>query len=245
MSLATQRLDKFLSTFCQISKGDVRILLAQKRVFVDDQLAQGIEQRVNKFSKISLDGEVLQENRAHYVMLHKPIGVVCATEDDKHKTVIDLLDFEFKHELHIVGRLDLNTSGLVLLTNDSRWSEAITQPQEEIEKTYQVTLKHSIDESYVSAFKKGFYFDYEGITTQPSTLKIIAQNEAEVILTEGKYHQIKRMFGRFRNQVLALHRSQIGGLVLEQHLKPGMSRRLTQTEVALFGTNQNKQQSKE
>jgi len=234
MSLATQRLDKFLSISCQISKGDVRILLAQKRVLVDGQLAKGIEQRVNKFSKISLDDKVLQENSAHYVMLHKPIGVVCATEDDKHQTVIDLLDFEFKHELHIVGRLDLNTSGLVLLTNDSRWSEAITKPSRKIEKTYQVTLKYSIAQNYVSAFKEGFYFDYEGIKTQPSTLKIITSNEAEVILTEGKYHQIKRMFGRFRNPVVKLHRSQIGSLLLDQQLTPGQSRLLTETEIKLF-----------
>jgi len=238
MSLATQRLDKFLSTSRQISKGDVRILLAQKRVFVNDQLAQGIEQRVNKFSKISLDGEVLQENRAHYVMLHKPIGVVCATEDDKHKTVIDLLDFEFRHELHIVGRLDLNTSGLVLLTNDSRWSEAITKPSRKIEKTYQVTLKHPLDESYINAFKAGMYFEYENITTQPSRLKILAPNKAEVILTEGKYHQIKRMFGRFRNQVLALHRSQIGSLNLDQNLLPGQSRLLLAREIDLFKPQQ-------
>jgi 16S rRNA pseudouridine516 synthase len=203
-------------------------------VIVDDSIASEIEQRVNKFSKIEVDGKVVQNNPTYYVMLHKPVGVVCATKDDKHQTVIDILDLPFKHELHIVGRLDLNTSGLVLLTNDSRWSEAITQPREKIEKTYQVTLKYPINESYVSAFKKGMYFKYEDITTQPSILKKLSDNKAEVVLTEGKYHQIKRMFGRFRNQVLSLHRSQIGFITLDQSLLPGESRLLLDREIDLF-----------
>jgi len=234
LTLKTQRLDKFLSEQCNLAKKQIRIILAQKKVFVDDNIASEIEQRVNKFSKIVVDGKVVQNNPTYYVMLHKPVGVVCATKDDKHQTVIDILDLPFKHELHIVGRLDLNTSGLVLLTNDSRWSEAITQPCKKIEKTYQVTLKYPIDESYVIAFKTGMYFEYEDITTQPSRLKILTPHQAEVTLTEGKYHQIKRMFGRFRNQVLALHRSQIGFLNLDQSLLPGESRLLLAREIDFF-----------
>ncbi|MAG76647.1 MAG: 16S rRNA pseudouridine(516) synthase [Colwelliaceae bacterium] len=234
MSLASQRLDSFLAKHCGISKRDVRLMLAQKRVLVDGQLAANIEQQVNKFSLIALDEEVIQNNPAYYVMLHKPIGVVCATKDVKHSTVIDLLPYDFKEQLHIVGRLDLNTSGLVLLTNDSRWSEAIIQPSQKIEKTYQVTLQTPIDESYVDAFAQGMYFGYENITTLPAKLKILDTHVAEVKLLEGKYHQIKRMFGRFRNPVIALHRSQIGDLVLDTELSSGQSRLLTDSEVCLF-----------
>ena len=234
MSLSTQRLDHFLAKQCQISKGKVRLLLAQKRVCVDGTVNCSIEQSVNKFSKISLDGNVLQDNPAYYVMLHKPVGVVCATKDNQHSTVIDLLPFDFKDQLHIVGRLDLNTSGLVLLTNDSRWSEAITQPEQKIEKTYQVTLEKPINNSYIDGFKQGMYFKYENITTQPADLTIINQHCAQVILTEGKYHQIKRMFGHYRNPVVGLHRSQIGNLKLDNKLTSGQSRHLTEREVALF-----------
>lgn len=234
MSLATQRLDSFLAKHCGISKRDVRLMLAQKRVLVDEQLAANIEQQINKFSLIVLDEEVIQNNPAYYIMLHKPVGVVCATKDDKHSTVIDLLPYDFKEQLHIVGRLDLNTSGLVLLTNDSRWSEAITQPSQKIEKTYQVTLQNPIDESYVDAFAQGMYFGYENITTLPAKLKILDTHKAEVKLLEGKYHQIKRMFGRFRNPVTALHRSQIGDLMLNTELSSGQSRLLTDSEVCLF-----------
>lgn len=231
MTLATQRLDNFIAKYCKISKGDVRLMLAQKRVKVDGELALGVDQRINKFTSIALDNKTIQDNQAHYVMLHKPVGVVCATKDVKHKTVIDLLPFDFKHELHIVGRLDLNTSGLVLLTNDSRWSEAITQPVQKIEKTYQVTLQNPLNESYVEGFWRGIYFSYEDITTLPAKLSITSENTAEVKLVEGKYHQIKRMFGHFRNPVMALHRSQVGDITLDANLSVGDSRILSQQEV--------------
>ena len=234
MPLLTQRLDKFLSEHCNLAKKHIRIILAQKKVLVDGSVAFGIEQRVNRFSKIEVDGKVVQNNPTYYVMLHKPVGVVCATKDDRHQTVIDILDLPFKHELHIVGRLDLNTSGLVLLTNDSRWSEAITQPREKIEKIYQVTLENPIDDSYIVGFEQGMYFDYEKITTQPAKLRILAKYQAEVTLTEGKYHQIKRMFGRYRNPVIALHRSQIGNLELDRDLAIGQSRPLTESEINQF-----------
>lgn len=234
MTLATQRLDKLLSQHFKISKGDVRLMLAKGRVKVDGLIANDISRLINRFSQVTIDDELIHGSVAHYVMLHKPVGVVCATKDDKHKTVIDLLNYEFKHELHIVGRLDLNTSGLVLLTNDSRWSEAITSPKEKVEKVYQVTLQNVLDETYISAFNEGMYFSFEDITTQPASLKIVDKHIAEVRLIEGKYHQIKRMFGRFRNPVVKLHRSQIGEIFLDQSLSVGESRKLTPAEVALF-----------
>ena len=234
MTLSTQRLDKFLSQHCQVSKGDVRLMLAQKRVHVDGELALDIEQQVNKFSKICLDNKLIQDNPAYYVMLHKPVGVVCATKDKQHQTVIDLLEDDYKHELHIVGRLDLNTSGLVLLTNDSTWSEAITQPQQKVEKTYQVTLQNPMNERYIDQFSRGMYFEYEDIITQPAKLTLLDEYNAEVKLTEGKYHQIKRMFGRFRNPVVSLHRSQIGHIQLDDSLAVGQSRQLSQIEVDKF-----------
>lgn len=234
MTLATQRLDKLISLHCDVSKGDVRIVLAQKRVSVDGKIATDIGMRINKFSQVMLDDELIFGQAAYYIMLHKPIGVVCATKDEQHKTVIDLLDYEFKHELHIVGRLDLNTSGLVLLTNDSRWSETITSPDNKVEKVYQVTLKNELTQEYIEAFSEGMYFGFEDIVTQPAGLEIIEKNTAEVRLTEGKYHQIKRMFGRFRNPVIKLHRSQIGEIFLDPNLSIAESRKLTAAEIAAF-----------
>lgn len=230
MSISRARLDRFISEKCQVNRKKVRLLLAQKRIIVDGTIATSIDQPIHKFSIISLDNKIIQKHKALYIMLYKPIGVVCATKDDKHKTVIDLLDTSLtpdeKASLHIVGRLDLNTSGLVLLTNDSRWSEQLTSPKSKVSKHYLVTLQNPLSEEYVQVFSKGMYFAFEDITTKPAILKIISQYQAEVTLTEGRYHQIKRMFGRFDNPVIALHRTSIGNYVLDDKLNEGESKLL-------------------
>ncbi|MFD2165087.1 16S rRNA pseudouridine(516) synthase [Thalassotalea euphylliae] len=235
MSISHQRIDKFIAEHCGVSKKAVRLMVAQKRIVVDGEAVISVDQIVNRFSQIALDGEVIQNNQPVYIMLHKPVGVVSATIDEKHKTVIDILASSFDksicEELHIVGRLDLNTSGLVLLTNDSRWSSALTLPDSKVEKKYRVTLKNKVTEEYVDAFTAGMYFGYEDITTRPATLEIIDEYTTLVTLTEGRYHQIKRMFGRFRNPVVGLHRFAIGNIVLDDKLQPGDSRPLSPEEV--------------
>jgi len=227
------RIDRFISKECQIKRKYIRILIAKGAVSIDGQPASDVSQQVDEFSHISLNGQILQNNNPLYIMLNKPIGVVSATKDSQHKTVIDLLTHPTKEQLHIVGRLDLNSSGLLLLSNDSRWSSKLTEPQHKVEKRYIVTLKYPINSDYISAFAQGFYFEYEDITTKPAQLKILSEHVAEVVLTEGRYHQIKRMFGRFRNPVLQLHRSAIGNLVLDPQLNAGESRELTAAEVLI------------
>lgn len=240
------RLDRFISHHIQIPKKQVRLLLAQGRVLVDGAIARDIDLQIDQFSHIICDGLVLQQRQARYIMLNKPVGVVCATKDDKHRTVIDLLRETVDYppngiqpnsnqvhcdDLHIVGRLDLNTSGLVLLTNDGQWSKRIMSPEHKVDKVYLVTLKNPIDEDYIQAFADGFYFAFEGITTLPAKLQILSRHCALVTLQEGRYHQIKRMFGRFRNPVVALHRLSVGELRLDDTLLPGQSRQLTVDEV--------------
>ncbi|SFG76278.1 pseudouridine synthase [Neptunomonas qingdaonensis] len=225
------RLDRFLSSYLQINRKDVRLMLAHNRVTVDGVVAKNIDQLVDEFSRIVLDDRVLQTNSRVYLMMHKPVGVVSATKDEQHRTVIDLLDNRVdKNALHIVGRLDLNSSGLLLLTNDGRWSRQLTSPQNKVTKVYQVTLQNPLSQEYIAAFEEGMYFAYENITTQPAKLQILSEFVAQVSLTEGRYHQIKRMFGRFRNPVLHLHRTAIGALSLDPGLAPGQSRELTAYE---------------
>ena len=225
------RLDRYLSAQLGINKKDVRLLLAQKRVLVDGEIANDIQLVIDDFTHVVCDGRELQNKSPSYVMMNKPVGVVSATKDDQHKTVIDLLDRADKHDLHIVGRLDLNSSGLLLLTNDGRWSRRLMSPEHKVPKLYRVTLEYSISEEYIPAFAEGMYFPFEDITTLPAELKIISDHVAEVSLVEGRYHQIKRMFGRFRNPVVGLHRVSIGGLVLDEGLAPGESRDLNLTEL--------------
>ena len=226
------RLDRYLCTQLHTHRKAVRELLLLGRVRVDGLIVKDIDRQVDEFSHIQLDGQILQANTPVYLMLHKPIGVVSATKDTQHKTVIDLLDCEVRDELHIAGRLDLNSSGLLLLTNDSRWSDALMSPTHKVDKVYRVILANPLTEEYIAAFAEGMYFSFEDIMTQPAKLVILADHVAEVTLKEGKYHQIKRMFGRFRNPVVGLHRLSIGDIVLDEALASGESRVLTAAEVA-------------
>jgi 16S rRNA pseudouridine516 synthase len=226
------RLDRFLSAQLGINRRGVRPILAQGRVLVDGNIATEINQVVGEFSQVMLDDRVLQDNTPSYVMMNKPVGVVSATKDERHKTVIDLLERPDRHHLHIVGRLDFNSSGLLLLTNDGRWSRQLTTPKNNIAKLYRVTLDKPVTEDYIKAFSEGMYFPFEGITTRPAKLHIISDHVAEVSLMEGRYHQIKRMFGRFDNEVLTLHRIAIGNVPLDPSLLPGQSRALTNGEVS-------------
>jgi 16S rRNA pseudouridine516 synthase len=235
MSISRTRLDRFISEQCRINRKSVRLLVAQKRIVVDGLVVDDVALQIDKFSSVCFDDNILQANKPLYIMLHKPIGVVSATKDEKHKTVIDVLGNQWsqaeKESLHIVGRLDLNTSGLVLLTNDSRWSEKLTSPEYNVEKRYHVTLANPLTHDYISAFNDGMYFSYEDITTKPAHLEVVSCYLAKVTLIEGKYHQIKRMFGRFRNPVVALHRESVGQLTLDDSLAIGEARLLTETEV--------------
>ncbi|WP_428618468.1 pseudouridine synthase [Shewanella sp.] len=236
MSAKRARLDRFISQHCQIPRKQVRLILAKGRVSVDGHVVRDADCQIDQFSQVTLDGQALRQEQPIYLMLHKPVGVVSATKDDEHKTVMDLLpDYQDKG-LHIVGRLDLNTSGLLLLTNDSRWSKRIMSPEHKVAKQYLVTLKAPLTQAYVKAFAEGFYFAFENITTQPAQLEILEPHLARVTLHEGRYHQIKRMFGRFRNQVMALHRFSVGNLILDETLAVGEYRPLTPLEVAsIFG----------
>ncbi len=237
MSLSQCRLDRFISQYFNISRRAVRLMLAKKSVRVDGLIATEIGQIIDKFSEIIVDNEILQANIPSYIMLNKPTGVVSATIDDKHKTVFDLLDAVYLPDtskiegLHIVGRLDLNTSGLILLTDNSRWSQRLTSPDKKVAKQYIVTLENKLTDEYIKAFEQGMSFEFEDITTRPAKLEIISDHVAQVTLVEGRYHQIKRMFGRFRNPVIKLHRSSIGNLHLDENLKLGESRFLTTDEV--------------
>lgn len=226
------RLDRFISQHSHIKRRDVRLALAQNRVSVDGITATAINQLVDGFSLISLDDEILQQCEPVYVMLNKPMGVVSATKDDKHKTVVDLLGRADASQLHIVGRLDLNSSGLMLLTNDGRWSRDITSPENKVVKRYLVGLEKPLEAAYIDAFAAGMYFPYENVMTLPAQLRIISDYVAEVGLVEGRYHQIKRMFGRFQNRVVSLHRFSIGDLSLDEKLAAGDSRELSPEELA-------------
>ncbi|MDP5054131.1 MAG: pseudouridine synthase [Congregibacter sp.] len=208
------RLDQHIRAHTGTPRKNVRALLAQGRVMVDGVLASDAAQVIGKFNQVQVDGTPTRATRPCYLMLHKPRGVVCATKDARHRTVIDLLSYPDKEDLHIVGRLDYNSTGLVLLTNDGQWSRSLSLPGSGLLKRYRVGTEQVITQEYIDAFEQGMYFDFEEITTRPAQLKILDERTAEVGLVEGRYHQIKRMFGRFNNKVLSIHRFAVGPYAL-------------------------------
>lgn len=226
------RLDRFLSQALQVSRSGLRPVLAAGRVRVNGVPVRDRQQRIGPFDRVELDGELLQSEAPRYLMVNKPAGVVSATSDDRHTTVMDLLPAAQRQGLHLAGRLDFNSTGLVLLTNDGAWSRQLSEPQSQVRKHYRVTVEQPLTEDYVVAFSEGMWFEFEGIKTRPAEIRIRGPHEADVWLCEGRYHQIKRMFGRFDNKVLTLHRLAIGNLVLDDGLKSGEWRELSALELS-------------
>jgi 16S rRNA pseudouridine516 synthase len=226
------RLDRFLSNLPRFNRKDVRFALVGKRIKVDGLIVSDPHHDVREFSRVECDDEVLQVGKAaRYFMLHKPAGCVSATLDPQHPTVLDLLDEPDKEDLHIAGRLDFNTTGLMLITNDGVWSRRLTQPQTKIAKLYYVETEQVIEDEYVRKFAEGFYFAFEDLTTQPAELTLLGPRCARLSIVEGRYHQVKRMFGHFDNKVLRLHRERMGPLQLDPTLAPGEYRSLSAAEI--------------
>jgi 16S rRNA pseudouridine516 synthase len=226
------RVDRFLSNLPRFNRKQVRLLLVERRITVDGQFVSDPHHPVSEFSRVLLDDEVLQAGKpSRYFMLHKPQGCVSATSDPQHPTVLDLLDEPDKHELHIAGRLDFNTTGLLLITNDGQWSRRLTQPQTKLPKVYYVETEQDIGPEYAATFAAGLYFAFEDLTTQPAELELLGPRTARLSIIEGRYHQVKRMFGHFDNKVTRLHRERMGPLALDSALAPGRYRALTDAEI--------------
>lgn len=231
MASKRTRLDRYLSNALRINRRDAKPLLAAGRVRVNGTIARDTDLLINQFAAIIVDDKALPYERAQYLMLNKPAGILSATKDANQRTVFALLDAAPHAGLHIVGRLDKNSTGLLLLTNDGEWSRGLMAPERHVEKTYIVGVKHAISEECVEAFAQGIHFPFEDIVTRSARLEILAPQLARITLTEGRYHQIKRMFGRFRNPVLSLHRTQIGAISLDPALPSGAYRDLLATEL--------------
>ncbi|SEQ73573.1 16S rRNA pseudouridine516 synthase [Amphritea atlantica] len=228
------QLSRFLQLKTPYSRQRVRVLLAQGRVRVGGEIITDAHREIDRFIRVELDNKLLQEAQSRYLMLHKPAGIVSATVHSEHKTVIELLPQSLRQGLHLAGRLDLKTSGLMLLTNDGNWSRRVTQPESKVAKVYRVTTRDPVSDEAQGVFQKGIYFRYENITTRPAQLERIDDYNSRLAIHEGRYHQVKRMFGYFDNEVTALHRESIGALTLDPDLRPGEFRFLTAAEIALF-----------
>lgn len=225
------RLDRFIASHKAYSAARVRRLLAQRQVRINGLPVTDGSLMIDRFCRLEVAGEILLKHSACYLMLNKPPGCVSATQDASHPTLLETIEHPAKDELHIAGRLDFNTTGLVLLTNDGRWSHQLMHPTAQTPKRYWVKTEAPITEDYVSCFAEGMYFAYEDLWTRPAKLELLSRHTAELTLFEGRYHQVKRMFGRFNNRVLELHRVAIGAIELDKNLPMGAYRALTPEEI--------------
>lgn len=227
------RLDKFLSQQLEISRAIAAREIRGRRVTVDGEIVRDTSFKLEPEHKVEYDGNPLQQQFGpRYFMLNKPEGYVCSTDDPDHPTVLYFLEEPTAYKLHAAGRLDIDTTGLVLMTDDGQWSHRITSPRHHCEKTYLVTLEHPVSDDTARQFADGVQLHNEKSLTKPAQLEVISENQVRLTISEGRYHQVKRMFAAVGNHVVALHRERIGEIRLDEELEPGEYRALTAEEIA-------------
>lgn len=226
------RLDKFIAHASPYSRSEARQLLRAGRIRVNGLPVKDAGLGLGPADIVTLDEQVLRRGGARYFMLNKPLGVVCATSDGGHVTVLDLLQGEDRASLHVAGRLDIDSTGLVLITDDGQWSHRIKSPGRH-EKRYRVRTARPIAPETAVRFAEGLLLrGEEDRPTRPARLEQLGACEALVWLQEGRYHQLRRMFAALGNHVEALHREAVAGIELDPALTPGEWRALTAAEIA-------------
>ena len=226
------RLDKFLSERGVASRKELKEIIRSGRVCVDGVPQCRPEAKIDpERSVIQVDGKQISSRRSHSYMLHKPLGVVTATEDRSEKTVLDLLPPELRRlGLFPVGRLDKDTSGLLILTNDGDFAHRAISPKSTVEKCYSARVEGVLDEEDRRAFLEGITLK-DGTRCLPAKLEILEKDLCLVHITEGKYHQVRRMLASRGKPVLTLHRLSIGALRLDESLAPGEWRELSEEDL--------------
>lgn len=229
------RLDYYLAHAANLSRKEARRIIHRGRVQVGGKVETKISATVSADSDITFDDQPLVLDQGHrYFMLHKPAGVVSATEDGLHETVLELIPHELRRNLHPVGRLDRDTTGLLLLTTDGQWSHRISSPRSGCAKVYRANLAEPLTPEAKAQLEAGVELRGESDFTRPSQVEQLDAQTIRLTLTEGRYHQVKRMLAAVGNHVTALHREKIGPVHLDDHLDPGAYRALTQTEIEAF-----------
>ncbi len=229
------RLDKCLADCGLGTRSEVKSLLKAKRITVNGKVVNNGKVQVNpETDEILFDGEKIQYEEFVYIMMNKPKGVVSATEDNLHKTVLDLIDpVYFKKGVFPVGRLDIDTHGLLLLTNDGELAHRLLSPKKHVTKIYQARVEGVMTAEDVTAFEKGIVLS-DGTECMPARLDILSTTQDESIvqihLKEGKFHQVKRMVKACGKTVVDLERLTMGPLRLDKELALGESRPLTEEE---------------
>ena len=234
-----ERLDKCVSKLTELSRKDATALIKQGRVAVDGEVILSGAQKVDINSEIRIDDDVInlyeEAFKKRVFMLNKPTDMVCADRDKNHRIVTSLFADELRYEeLHCAGRLDIDTTGLLIVTDDGELIHEITHPKKEIAKVYRAVTDKAIPERAVKAFLKGMKHPEEREAYKSAKLEIIEDNVGMVTVSEGRFHEVKRLFECVGCEVIELTRLKIGALVLDENLAEGEYRLLSDAEVKLL-----------
>lgn len=236
------RLDKYLADMGVGTRSEVKLLVRKGQVQINGEPAKKPEQKVDTGKDtVEIQGKTLNYVKYRYFLLYKPAGCVSATEDAREKTVLSLLPEELQRELFPVGRLDKDTEGLLLLTNDGELAHRLLSPKKHVDKTYYARIQGRVTQEDGKAFSEGVDIGDEK-PTLPAKLEILSSGEeSEILLTihEGRFHQVRRMFEARDKKVVYLKRMSMGPLKLEEELQPGAYRELREDERKALGVNEN------
>lgn len=227
------RIDKYLCDLGIGSRSEVKNIIRGKKVRVEDEIITNPALNISDTAKVYLNGELLKYEEYRYYMLNKPQGVITATEDLNEKTVMDILSSENTKGMFPVGRLDKDTEGLLLITNDGQLAHRLLSPKKHVEKCYYVELLEDIKKEDIKQLEEGVDIGDDTITL-PAKVSAISRKAIYLTITEGRYHQVKRMLEAVKNKVVFLRRISFGTLTLEDDLKVGEYRRLDEDELIML-----------
>ncbi|WP_462170183.1 16S rRNA pseudouridine(516) synthase RsuA [Pseudoalteromonas xiamenensis] len=225
------RLDKFVSHLIESPRTKVRGGIKRGYAKVNGEVVSKFDVSISPSDEVLWKDQQLVYLGKRYFMLHKPKGYVCANSDEMHPTVFDLLDEPNLKDFHVAGRLDIDTTGLVLITNDGDWSHKITSPKHEKFKTYLVETRDPISDEAIQQLRDGVQLHGERELTRPAIVEKLASYQLRLSISEGKYHQVKRMLAAVENKVVELHREKIGSILLDEQLEEGQYRLLSENET--------------
>ncbi len=225
------RLDKLLSNSTSFTRSQAKFAIRGGKVKIDGIVAKNAAQQVTEESNVEYMGVAVNKAQPRYIMFNKPTGVVCANKDKDHTTVFDSLFLPRIDTLHIAGRLDIDTTGLVLITDDGQWLHRITSPKHDHKKVYLVALDSPITEKQIRILEEGVQLKKEKKRSLPAEIEVIEDQKIKMTISEGKYHQVKRMLAAVGNHVVSLHRESIANIQLDEKLEEGQWRELIEAEI--------------
>jgi len=232
--LKAMRLDKRVAKALGLSRNQARKMIKADQICVNGQICNDISLHIQATDLVEDGDKSLKVCDKRYIMLHKPVGYLSTHAEAGHPSAYELLQPLKLERLHCVGRLDIDTSGLLLISDDGQWSHQITAPSKKHRKCYQVKLAELLDQQQKQQLEQGILLKDSDKLTKPTQIEMIEGKRVKISLTEGRYHQVKRMFAAVGNHVESLHRESIGKLTLDEELKLGQWRNLTTQEIKQF-----------